>query len=1839
MDSSSAAFKAAADTTAATTATTANTATSTASAATAAGPAAVHSSTSSTYIPGFSCFSPPVLTSSSTSDFDFSSSAPSVIRTRRASLIPVLSSPSPGPSPSPTSLSPVSPVSPMAHLTVSPPYHYSFHQYHPNSSTGSAGFAGTSPYPSSNISSVKVARRCVSTTSLVKSPPSSASASSLATLKAPNSANHKPFQHSSPTASTARSTSNTALMSPSEEPSVDATTAISDSLSKQPVLSSASHPYSSSSSSSSFSSSNIPRSRPHHLLMSHSSTSSLAGRHSTLDPAVVGTAPAAISTASTPGHSDSRLTRHHSFLRSRISGSLKRSNGSSTVTTATSPTSANTNATSSVAIFPSTKQTPTQGTSFAIRGEHKRQLKVPSSSSPKTSPKHSPQTSPKPPTDRHSSSSSSTRSSNRSSGSSSTYTSSSSSGKTMPTTSMSSSMASSSASSQQASQTQHLSTNSSSPNNSTANNPDQNAFDLSSFQESTSGYPFLRALHSFDASTLFSGQSDDDPSSICLSFQESEIVLLHSIHPSGWGDATILSNAARGWIPTNYFTPYSDPKIVPVLSAVLNFVLAPKSHPLPRPSSRQQQNQALDSPQEPRYSFPPAAISAIVAGVRSLLEACGTLTRDTPIVRRSQSIRKFRKILLAELAILVSLAKQYKYTTDDANIERLVTGSYKIIFRAVIFLDIWTLDRGSTANSISSEPNSENVTPTSTKTEPSKDERPVSTATSATESHSPGVTLSTAKPESTITKSESQKRMESLKKPAPSIDNIRSTFEDFKPTTEIESIKEVDVPADSASSTSRTIDPRELSAAPSPVPAIIPPRRSLVPNRESMIFHEVPPSALQRLEEVHDALTSYLGNFLHQRLSSDAISGAPLALDANSSACTQILVNTRKSMLACRELLAAVESISSHSLPRNKDLEKRKEKLFSQIRQLVSVARDVVASTPATAEAQEDDDEDYNDEEDENDRTNTSTSSDVPDEISPRRKARMAKLAYAVESRRLVESAAICARTSDECVSMCRLILDRIGDFQLSPTREYPDFSDGLIAETPTELEHKAEATSMPTTAIVSPEKTSVSSTISSAVKSLSSLSLSHRHTPSTTSTITDAVSAPQTTTTTTVSSTAGPNSSAMSSKATLFPSTNDSKMSPLLPDIPTILPLLSDQFDDPPMHSPNSGAFPYPQPEQGHPNSISNNNNNNANANANANANTKSSNNNNSSLGHTLATSVAGPSTSFSANTTAPLPTDLGTVSPASRQPSHLQQSPQASTIPAVISNESDAQVRAAIAALPADERVLREVGTSRIRGASLPALVKVLTDNTTPEDPDAHLLSTFFLTFRQFTTPLDLANALITRFQSSTQNKNDPDEDLNTQIRQAKVYNLLKRWMESYWKQSTDAPALPRIVAFANASLFNSVGGYYSSYALSKSVLTDLAAKIPHLPDGEPLVPRPIIVPGADEARRLALTYSTTPLIPVHLSRHQVALLAKAVDAQESIAAPSSVKEVTSDDGRVGSVTANAWNRMIRASSSDAGSDAAAATAAASGATYASSSLSHPEPYGATAHTIVLFLDIDTAELAKQITLLDSGLLCRIQPEELLDQNFTLKRRSLGLAPNVSAMTLLTNQLSFFVGDTILNPDISTKTRQRVLKHWIKTAEKCHELSSFNALMTIVSALQSVNVVRLRKTWAEISPRHANTLASLKTLLSMDKNYSAYRAALRAAPLPRVPYLGLYLTDLTFVGEGNHPLRSLTIDTSTHEVVPAVAARRAPQGAQPQGTGPVQPAPPPSFAVINFDRYDRITRIIGDLQCQQVPYRVAPCPELQAWLRMEMARSYAVVSKDHNGLWRRSMIIEPKQ
>merc|ERR1711916_22582 len=46
---------------------------------------------------------------------------------------------------------------------------------------------------------------------------------------------------------------------------------------------------------------------------------------------------------------------------------------------------------------------------------------------------------------------------------------------------------------------------------------------------------------------------------------------------------------------------------------------------------------------------------------------------------------------------------------------------------------------------------------------------------------------------------------------------------------------------------------------------------------------------------------------------------------------------------------------------------------------------------------------------------------------------------------------------------------------------------------------------------------------------------------------------------------------------------------------------------------------------------------------------------------------------------------------------------------------------------------------------------------------------------------------------------------------------------------------------------------------------------------------------------------------------------------------------------------------------------------------------------------------------------------------------------------------------------------------------------------------------------------------------LSKLEALMSPQKAFSVYRSALRASKPPSVPYLGVYLQDLTFIEDGN--------------------------------------------------------------------------------------------------------------
>ncbi|RFU26094.1 hypothetical protein B7463_g10240, partial [Scytalidium lignicola] len=425
------------------------------------------------------------------------------------------------------------------------------------------------------------------------------------------------------------------------------------------------------------------------------------------------------------------------------------------------------------------------------------------------------------------------------------------------------------------------------------------------------------------------------------------------------------------------------------------------------------------------------------------------------------------------------------------------------------------------------------------------------------------------------------------------------------------------------------------------------------------------------------------------------------------------------------------------------------------------------------------------------------------------------------------------------------------------------------------------------------------------------------------------------------------------------------------------------------------------------------------------------------------------------------------------------------------------------------------------QITGGTLPALVEKLT--THDSTPDAMFVTTFYLTFRLFVTPVDLAKALVDRFDYVAESPR-----IAGPVR-LRVYNIFKGWMESHWRDITDHDALPTIESFAEEKL-------KPLLPATAQRLQELSQKVSSLEGC--LVPRLVSSMGKTSTANTASTAAETPVLPPVFTKSQMGLLKN-------------------------------WKM------------------------------------GGTCPSVI---DFDPLEIARQLAIKEMNIFCAIMPEELLGSEWTKKSGS--NAVNVRAMSTLSTDLSNLVADTILQYD-DVKKRAVTIKHWIKIAQRCLELNNYHSLMAIICSLNSSTIVRLRKTWDNISQKRKETLNSLQAIVEPDKNYAVLRRRLSDHVAPCLPFVGLYLTDLTFIDAGNPATKQLP------------------------GIGDSE-----GISVINFDKHSRTAKIIGELQRFQVPYRLAEVTELQEWLQAQIVRVKS--ASDHENVtqyYRKSLLLEPRE
>lgn len=503
----------------------------------------------------------------------------------------------------------------------------------------------------------------------------------------------------------------------------------------------------------------------------------------------------------------------------------------------------------------------------------------------------------------------------------------------------------------------------------------------------------------------------------------------------------------------------------------------------------------------------------------------------------------------------------------------------------------------------------------------------------------------------------------------------------------------------------------------------------------------------------------------------------------------------------------------------------------------------------------------------------------------------------------------------------------------------------------------------------------------------------------------------------------------------------------------------------------------------------------------------------------------------------------------------------------------------------------------------ASFRALIYKMTNEL--EKPDDSFYSVFLLNFRSFGTALDLIEHLISRFdlsdncslyELSMSNGQYSSRSSRIKHRRKLVVKVFQTWMESYWDYSSDYEVLPTMINFFNEglSLF---------LPIETKILIEIAARLfasrsasKAYKNGTQI--RRQLRPFITKQSRCNSIYSD-------ISSSSVSSRLSVFSLDEQIIEEYEVNHVPNQNTNSFTLPLPILNLgtsslLSKRNYSDI-ERIVCQCRRITGKLNEQKSTKSFVPKTETSqlilewfelisretaipsnmqHNDLNLVDLNALELAKQLTLIESQLFLNVKPIELIDGKFLGKRIELGQCPNVVAILKFTNQLSNYVMESILQPNLPQKTRTKRIKAWLKTALSCSYFRNFNSIASIMTALQNHAISRLEILWQSLRQKDLELFEYLSRIIHPNNNFKVYRKKLKQyiesgstsfiqqdkSLIPVVPYFNLFLQDLTFIYEGNSTYRN-----------------------------------PDSFRphkLINFGKFSKVTKTLGVVNYFQVDY-----------------------------------------
>ncbi|CAO3653766.1 unnamed protein product [Mucor hiemalis] len=257
----------------------------------------------------------------------------------------------------------------------------------------------------------------------------------------------------------------------------------------------------------------------------------------------------------------------------------------------------------------------------------------------------------------------------------------------------------------------------------------------------------------------------------------------------------------------------------------------------------------------------------------------------------------------------------------------------------------------------------------------------------------------------------------------------------------------------------------------------------------------------------------------------------------------------------------------------------------------------------------------------------------------------------------------------------------------------------------------------------------------------------------------------------------------------------------------------------------------------------------------------------------------------------------------------------------------------------------------------------------------------------------------------------------------------------------------------------------------------------------------------------------------------------------------------------------------------------------------------ISGPDPIYPKNMSNLQLLDTDPLEMARQLSIMDFKLYSSIRPIECLGKAWSREGVDGSVAMNIKQSIQYCNRLTAWVTQSILSHE-EAKKRAIIIKYWAQVADHCRNINNYNTCMAVLSAFDNSAVGRLRKTWMMCSRSTTQSLAQIRKLMGANRNFTEYRLIVHSVNPPCIPFLGIYLQDLTFIEDGNPDyLRK-------------------------------------SNNLINFAKRQKAAEVIRELkQFQSFAYNFHTIPEFQDFIQVNLDESH-----DVDRLYERSLVLEPR-